>query len=84
MIDRVYAEALKMHQRLKEAEDLAGITEPTPKPKKAIWTGWVPTYANPDNYNLEPVHEPKPCFPKCNPPSSAVHSGEDIDAEDML
>lgn len=55
MIDRVYAEALKMHQRLKEAEDLAGLSEPVPKPKKAIWT---PAYANPDTHNLEPVREP--------------------------
>ena len=34
LIDRAYADALKLHQRLKEAEDLAGLTEPAPKPRQ--------------------------------------------------
>lgn len=31
LIDRVYADALRMWQRLKEAEDLAGLSTPPPK-----------------------------------------------------
>jgi hypothetical protein len=38
LIDRVYADAAKMYLRLKEAEDLAGLSEPAPKPKS-----WAPS-----------------------------------------
>jgi hypothetical protein len=59
LIDRVYADAAKMYLRLKEVEDLAGLSQPAPKPKMRLGPGWTPSYNDPDNHGDRPEAEPE-------------------------